>query len=120
MEAILVDCLQTVGQLARRCINLYGGQKGGLSEPLRTPPGYGPDPAYSCLQEHSLDMTDVNCMVCSVSFHMQPNLAAAMCISTFGQLHLPSLVCSCTTMQHTSGHSLSLLQCDVTISAVLA
>ena len=59
-------------------------------------------PAYSCLQEHSLNVIEghiviENCMVCLVPFHMQLNLAAAMCMSTIGQPHLPPPVCSCTT-----------------------
>ena len=42
MEAILVDYLQTVGQLARRCIKSFGGQKGGFERTPQTPPAYGP------------------------------------------------------------------------------
>ena len=39
------DHLRMVGHLqciARRCIKSFGGQKGGQSEPPRTPPAYGP------------------------------------------------------------------------------
>ena len=42
MEAILVDYLQTVGQLARRCINLLEAKRGVRANPLELPPAYGP------------------------------------------------------------------------------